>query len=947
MADPPRGTVAFLFTDIEGSTKLWERDSAAMSEALQRHFAILGAAITAHGGVHFKTIGDAVQAAFPDVPAAARAAVDAQRGLAVEPWTETGPLAVRMALHAGEATPTGGERLDYLAPALNRLARLLAAGHGGQILLSGVARALVASNLPAGVELRDLGQHRLRDLLEPEQIWQVLIPGLPDTFPALKTLEGHAVNLPAQPTPLIGRDALLAELLPIITDPAMRLLTLTGPGGVGKTRLAVQLAANALDAFPNGAYFVDLAAVSGADAVFPEIAETIGVRESGGQTLKEATLALLAPKRLLLVLDNLEQIRPMEELGRALAELLAAAPSLTILATSRAPLRIRAEREWPLDPLAVPDPDRLLPMSLLADNPAVALFMDRAQAARPSLVLTDANAAAIAEIVYQLDGLPLAMELAAARLRALSPKELRDRLGKQLDLLFGSAADRPDRQQTLRATIRWSYDLLSPTEQAIFCRLGIFSGGFTLEAAESIVSELGQTTIDVLGGVEELLVESLLRADEAADGQLRYRMLETIRAYAGERRRESGEEEAARAAHLSYFTRWSKEAAKGLVDDDRLGILDQFENEHANLRAAFGWTLDAGHPEEGLALAGHVWKFWQFRGHFTEGRSWLQRLLAGSSDAPTEERATALEGAGVLAWNQGDLTRAEELLQQAMAISVARGDTSAQARCLNNLGNVRNLMGDLDSAATLFTESLELARTLDNPRHEATTLNNLALISIDRGALDEARAMLEESLALKLRIGARAETAIVLGNLALISWLHQDLRRAIELLEEALAIERETDNPVGIADALGNLAEMLAETGALSRSVALQRESLLIRQEIGDWLSLPYSLDAIGGAAIIAGHVGPAVRLLAASHALREAVNTPIPASDRASYDEIIKRATTALGEETFAALWREGLRLGRDEAVTAALTLCDAIAAGKADDYETALEHDVATATS
>jgi hypothetical protein len=344
-----------------------------MGRALARHNDLLGAAIAAHGGVHFKTVGDAFQAAFPDASSAVAAAVAAQRALAAEPWPETGPLRVRMAVHVGEAAPSGDNRADYLAPALNRLARLLSAGYGGQALLTDVARALVVGTLPEGATLRDLGRHRLRDLLEAEQVWQLSIPGLPDAFPPLKTLERHPTNLPPQPTPLIGREALLAELLPIVADPATRLLTLTGPGGVGKTRLALQLAADALDAFPDGAFFVDLATATDPSATLPLIAAALGVREGGGLSLKEATVALLAPKRLLLVLDNLEQIRPAGDLGRDLAELLGAAPSLTLLATSRSPVRIRAEREWPVEPLATPDPVRPLPPEILAENPAVAL----------------------------------------------------------------------------------------------------------------------------------------------------------------------------------------------------------------------------------------------------------------------------------------------------------------------------------------------------------------------------------------------------------------------------------------------------------------------------------------------------------------------------------------------------------------------------------------------
>ena len=923
----PRGTVAFLITDIEGSTRLWERDAVAMRRALERHNALLGAAIAAHRGVHFKTIGDAFQAAFPDASSAVAAAVAAQRALAAEPWTETGPLRVRMAIHVGEATPAEGDRPDYLAPALNRLSRLLGAGHGGQTLLTDAARLLAGHALPAGVELRDLGRHRLRDLREPEQIWQVTIAGLPADFPPLKTLEGHKTNLPAQLTALVGRDAFVADMLPVLTDPATRLLTLTGPGGVGKTRLAVHLAAEVLDAFPDGVFFVDLAAAADPAALLPAIAATLGAREGGRLSLRDAVVAMLSAQRLLLVLDNLEQIRPAEALGREVAALLDDAPGVTILATSRAPLRIRAEREQPLEPLAVPDPARPLPPAALGENPAVALLVERAQAAKPTFALTDANAAAVAEIVHRLDGLPLALELAAARLRVLSPSQLRDRLGAQLDLLVGSARDHPDRQRTLRATIGWSHDLLTLGQQALFRRLGVFAGGFSLEAAEAVAVALGASELEALDGLTELLAESLVRAEETAQGETRYRMLETIRAYAGERLEESGESAAVHAGSLDFFTRWADAVAPEVGGSDRPAGLDRVETEHANLQAALGWALDAGQPAAGLALAARIWKFWQFRAYFSEGRAWLDCLLTATPHEQSEDRTIGLEAAGVLAWNQGDLAAAEALLRQALALAGARGDEPGRARILNNLGNVRNLMGDLDGAAAHFEESLELHRAMGDRRSEAIVLNNLALIAMDRDDLDASEALLEASLALKRQLGIRADSAIVLGNLALIAWLRRDLERSVALLEEGLAIERETDNPVGIADALGNLAQVLAEAGELDRSLALHRESLTLRRDIRDWLSVPYSLEGIAATAVGAGLPGPAVRVIAASNALREATGAPIPATDRAGHDDVLRRARDGLGEEGFAAHWREGSLLGREEAVAAALALCDAIA--------------------
>jgi len=931
--------VAFLFTDIEGSTRLWERDAEAMRQALERHNAILGEAIAAHGGVHFKTIGDAFQAAFPDVSSAVGAAVAAQRAIAAEAWPATGPVRVRMAIHVGEAAPLMGERPDYLAPGLNRLARLLASGHGGQTLLSNVARGLALESLPAGVTMRDLGQHRLRDLLEAEHIWQLDIAELPDSFPPLKTLETHQTNLPLLFDPLLGRDQLLADLAPVIVNPGTRLLTLTGPGGVGKTRLALHLGADALDDFVDGVFLIDLTAISRPEGVLVTIADVVGVREGGGHSLEEALIAFLAPKRMLLILDNLEQIRPQPELGRRIASLLSTAPNLTILATSRAPLRVRSEREWPLDPLAVPDPQKLMPLPVLAENPAVALFVERARAARPSFTLNETNARAIAEIVHRLDGLPLAMELAAARLRALSPVELNQRLGNRLDLLFSSTHDRPDRHQTLRAAIQWSFDLLTGEHQELLRRLGVFSGGFTLEAAAGISAGEAEAWLDPLDGIEELLAESLVRAEETGAGELRYRMLETIRSFAVERLSASGEEDRIRAAHLRFFTNWSRETNPGLVASERVATLGRFDQEHANVQAALSWAYDHERAADGLLLANELWKFWQYRGHFTIGRGWFERLLRATPDEPTPARAFACEGAGVLAWNQGDLPAAQAYLERALAICDEIRDDSARGRCLNNLGNVLNLMGDLEGAADHFRSSLDVARELGDERQEAIILNNLALISMDQGDLENARQLLQQSLDVKRRLGMRAETAVVLGNLALLAWLRADLVEAMALLEEALTIERELSNPVGLADVLGNLAQLLVEAGNLARAMPMLCESLTLRYQIGDWLSIPYSLEAIASTAITNGLPEDGVKLLAACNALRLATQAPLPATDLENHESYVRRGREQLGEASFAGAWRIGELWDRERAVAAAFALSQRIAERLAD--ASGAEHD------
>jgi len=478
MTDLPRGTVTFLFTDIEGSTALWERDRAAMHAAVDRHLSLVRTDIDANGGVLFKVVGDAVQAAFPTAPAALAAALDAQRALLAEDWGALGPLRVRMALHAGEAEPDA--RGDYLAAPLNRLSRLLAAGHGGQILLTQAVQQLARGALPPGVELRDLGDHRLRDLLEPEHVYQLLHPDLPVDFPPLASLDTRPNNLPRQPTLFVGREQEIGEILALLRRDDVPLLTLTGPGGTGKTRIALQTAAELLDDVPDGVFFVPLAPLADLALMPAAIAAALGIREAGGRPLSERVRDVLADQQLLLLLDNVEHL---VEAAPHIGELLEAAPRLKVLATSRMPLHLRAEHEYLVHPLGLPSRKSLPVAELVPQSEAVRLFIARAQAVNPDFAVDSDNASAVAEICHRLDGLPLAIELAASRVRMLPPQAMLARLEKRLPFLTGGARDAPQRHRTLRDTIAWSHDLLDEEDRLLFRRLAVFAGGATVESA--------------------------------------------------------------------------------------------------------------------------------------------------------------------------------------------------------------------------------------------------------------------------------------------------------------------------------------------------------------------------------------------------------------------------------------------------------------------------------
>lgn len=777
MPELPSGTVTFLFTDIEGSTRLWEHDRTAMAAAVDRHLALLRAAIDAHRGVPFKVVGDAVQAAFSTAPDAIAAALAAQRALLETEWGESGPLRVRMALHAGMAEPIEG---DYLAPALNRLARLLAAGHGGQVLLTQVVQHLVRGAMPQDSALRDLGEHRLRDLPAPERVYQLLHPDLPSEFPTLATLKGRPNNLPAQLTPFLGREREAARLAELLRRKDTRLVTLTGPGGVGKTRLSLQVAADLLDTVPDGVWFVELGAVADPSRVLSALAAALGVREAGNRSLMDALKNYLGGKRLLLVLDNFEHVL---EAAPLLGELLAAEPGLKVLVTSRIALRLRAEREVPVLPLALPDPNRCETLERLGQYEAVRLFVERAGAARPEFALDNANALSVAEICRRLDGLPLAIELAAARIKLLPPEARLPRLGQRLKLLTGGARDAPARQRTLRDTIAWTYDLLTADEQALFRRLAVFAGGCTLEAAEAVTSPDGE--LDLFRELASLVDHSVLRQAETPDAEPRYRMLETVREYGMEQLAASGEEVAIGDQHAEYF-RARAEALRPAIDGpDQLATLTQLHLDHDNLRRALTWTIERGKTTTAVRMTAALWKFWLVHGHLTEGRDWLERSLAMPGETPPEARIGALYGAGSFARLQGDYARALTHGEEAVTLARTIGDSRRTAMSLYLLGTIAHYQDELGRAQRLYEEALAVAQEAQDAHFEAMIRNSQGDVLAAKGDPSGAGAYYEQTLMIWRSRADQWGMGIALLNLGNMALLAGDWARATALSRKA------------------------------------------------------------------------------------------------------------------------------------------------------------------
>jgi predicted ATPase/class 3 adenylate cyclase len=878
MADLPTGTVTFLFTDVEGSTKLWERYPHAMQAAIARHDEILREVMDSSGGYMFKTVGDAVCVAFSSTPHALEAALAAQRALLSEEWAKTGPLRVRMALHTGSADERDG---DYFGPPVNRVARLLSAGHGGQVLLSTATQELVRDALPEGTKLRDLGERRLKDLFRPERVFQLISPDLPATFPPLKSLDARLNNLPAQPTPLVGRERELREACGLLREEEVRLLTLTGPGGIGKTRLGLQIAAELLDEFGDGVFFVALAPISDPALVASAIASPLGVVETGERPLKEGVETYLLDKELLLLMDNFEQVL---DAGPLLGELLSACPKFKVLATSRSVLRVYGEQEYPVPPLELPRPGRLPPIDRLSQYEAVRLFIERAKAARPDFSVTDENAPAVAEICMRLDGLPLAIELAAARIKLLPPRAMLERLGSRLKLVTGGARDLPERQRTLRGTIEWSHTLLEEGEQVLFARLAVFAGGRTLEAIEGICDAKGDLPVDALEGVSSLLDKSLLRQEEELEGEPRFVMLETIHEYARERLEASGEAEEVRRLHAEYFLALAEGAEPELTGPDQLACLERLEAEHDNMRAALQWSLE-NEPETAFRLAGMLARFWEIRSDISEGSRWLEAALrqSGRPDTATDAatRAKLLSEAGTFAFYRADYDHAIGLHGEALELYRELGDDSGVAFALMCLGAQHNQPGDYERAAPFFEEALALSRRIGDRRNMGYTLHNLADVERMRGNYERAKTLGMESMALAREMEDKWQLARIVGWMGLVTVFSGDEH---------------------------DLAE-----GSL-------KEALVLSRELGDWASGAYCLEGFAGLAGAKAQGGRAARLWGAAEALRKTISAPLSIEGRLYFEPSMVAARAELGEAAWEAAFAQGMAMAPEEAAEYAL---------------------------
>jgi predicted ATPase/DNA-binding CsgD family transcriptional regulator len=733
-------------------------------------------------------------------------------------------------------------------------------------------------------------------------------------------------HLPAQSTRLIGRDREVSALRRAVLSDDVRLLTICGPAGIGKTRLAVATATSLLGEVRPGIVFVDLAPISDPALVAAAVADALNVRLVGDLPALEQLRNYLKHRHVLLVLDNFEQV-----LGAAaqLAELLAACPALKLLVTSREPLHLSWEHEYPVPPLGLPDLRCLPAAGVLTDCPAVALFLERARVVNPSFVLTAGNAAVVAELCVRLDGLPLAIELAAARSKVLPPQAILARLQQRLDLLASSVRDRPRRHHTLRAALDWSYELLGLPEQALFRALAVFVGGCTLEAAEAVSLHAGSPLASpslrapvfpssILDGITSLVDKSLLRLEQPMASEPRFGMLEMVRTYALERLVASGEAEALWQRHADYFVTLAEQAEPELRGPNQVAWLERLEREHDNLRAALRWCLESGAAESGLRLGGALWRFWYVRGHFAEGSEWLARLLAVSDgSAPTVARAKALNGVGNLAWNQNEYDTAEACHTESLTIRRALGDEPGIAASLNNLGLVARHRAEYARAQCLFEDALARSRTLGDWALQALHLNNLANVLHDQGDDAAAPVLQEESLAIYTRLGSDWGIAMALCDLAQVVQAQGDVARAQVLCEQSLAIRGRIGDRRGLAQARAALGQLADDQEDYPAARAHFAESLALAREVGDRLGLAHGLEGLAAVDVSQGHAESALRLAGAAAALRAAIGAPCSPAEQARLDRRLGPATRAVGKERATQLW-EGGRLLSPEQTTA-----------------------------
>lgn len=905
----PAGTVTLVFTDVEGSTSLLQTLGDRYPEVLADHHRLIREAFARHGAVERGSAGDGLYFVFPAARPAVQAAFDGQIAITSHDWPDQIVIRDRMGLHTGEPWSTSE---GYVGLDVHRAARICAAGHGGQILISQTTRDLIADDLRAPMGVVDLGVHRLRSLDTPQRLYQLTGPGLAGEFPPPRTTDAPRNNLKLEVTSFVGRERELEQATRMLEQSA--LLTLTGPGGVGKTRLGLRLARALLDQFEDGVWVVECGTLTDPAFVLPSVVGTIGLAEPAGRSLLATIVDHLKGKRLLLVLDDCDPV--LAECADLAEALVRSCSAVRVVVTSREALGVPGEAILPIASLMTPGAGSAVGPSDLAAVDACRLFVERATAVQPTFVLTEQNARSVAQLCRRLDGIPLAIELAAARVRALPVEQIAARLDDRFRLLTGGSRAATARHQTLRATIDWSYDLLTEPERAVLRRLSVFAGGATLEAAESVCAGEPVDSIEILDVLGRLVEKSLVFTDPMLT-EARFRLLETVREYARGRLVETDEGDATLRRHRDWYLALVEEASPAFFHGpEPAEWLRHLDREHDDLRAALEWCLDQpGEGRSGLRIAAGLWRYWEIRGHLTEGRGWLERMVEAVGGDVSPLRANALTGAGNLAFMQGDFRAASTFHEASLALHRQIGDRQSVAYAANNLANTALQLGDHQRARALYEEAIALSRELGDVRGAAFGSINLADVATRQGDLGAARELHEEILATIRELGDRWMEAFAIDTFARATSRTGDLAGARSLHIEALAILEEMGDRRGVARVLTHLADLALTDGETARARGLFRQSLAIRQDLGDMPGLASAMENLAGA-VATDDAEAAARLDGAAESLREAIRAMVPPQAAAAHDQNLADLETRLGTDRFEAARREGRLMTPNEAL-------------------------------
>ena len=891
--------VTFLFTDIEGSTEKWEQQPERMVKAVAAHDALLLHAVKSNRGRLIKSNGDGIVAVFADPVDGIEAVVAIQVGLTDPAATAGIPFAVRCGLHAGHAHRHGD---DYVGTTLNRAARIMSLAHGGQVLLSQAVADRLVRRLPEGTALRDLGDVRLKGFVATERVHQLLHPHLRDAFPALRSLEATPNNLPQQPTSFVGREQEIADVEGLVAR--TRLLTLTGIGGLGKTRLALEVAGNVLDRHRDGVWFIDLAPIHDGSLVQREVASVLGVREEPGRPLAETLCTNLKTRKMLLILDNCEHL--VAACANLAVQIMRSTPDVQILATSRESLRVSGESTYALKPL--PLPRRGQRRDQLLESPAVCLFIERARQHRPSFALNERDVDAVVELVTRLEGIPLALELAAARVRTLALREINARLEDRFKLLAGTGRGLLARQQTLRALVDWSYELLSRLEQVLLQRLSCFAGGCDADAMEAVCGTEPLARDDLVDLLTSLVDKSLVLVEERDDG-VRYRMLETIRDYAKDKLIEAGELEAISASHCNYYLATARKGSAGLQGPEQAHWTARLETEHDNLRAAITYAArGGGDPIIAVKMEVALQAFRLYRGYVTEGRNNLSVLLAHPAIVSHDvARGHALYVSAALSYGQADYHEAQRLLETCLALRRGVGTEGDIAATLSTLALVRLHLGDAVSAREAEEEALAIFRRLGNRSGEAIGLQHLGEISRYVGADGDAEALLLQSLTLGCEIGyseIESECERLLGQIALD---RGQLDRARVHVARSLATSRTQGNAFGIAMASWSIAKIELANNQSVNALPFLGEAIKAFDAFGMNEDTIGVIEDYARVARSIGLTADAARFYGAASAASERQSLHRAPRLEYSYRDDLDSLRAALGGPAFETAWREG----------------------------------------